>query len=154
MPECVNLRERYGRDYHISYDPAYDPRGVHRRNLDAWMMTIPCRGNITIYPHGRDLLAVEVDHHPGVAKRLAALGLVVWQDGDKEGTFLFDVSEFEAVAEIVRPRKKRRLTPEQREACKERLKEYAFRPDGPARQSEISTLETAISPESGGTDGA
>jgi hypothetical protein len=35
----------------------------------------------TIYPHGRDLLAVEVDHHPGVARKLLGIPGVTLQSG-------------------------------------------------------------------------
>ena len=30
---CVNLLERFGEDYQITFDPAYDSRGVPRRCL-------------------------------------------------------------------------------------------------------------------------
>ena len=42
----------------------------------------------TIYPYGRDLLAVEVDHHPGVARKLLGIpGVTFHQDGEREKTF-------------------------------------------------------------------
>jgi hypothetical protein len=53
---------------------------------------------------------------------LAALpGLEPWQDGDGEKTFVFDVTRFEVVAAVVRPRKRRRLPEGQRRACVRRL---------------------------------
>jgi hypothetical protein len=108
---CINLRERFGTDYRVSFEPAYDARGKHRRNLDPYMMTLSCRFGV-IYPHGGDTPAVEVDYHPKVAKLLAALpGVALHQDGDGEKTFLFPVSLFEAVAAIVRPRRRRRPVP-------------------------------------------
>ena len=64
---CVNLRERYGKQYRIAFDPAYDPKGVPRDKLNLWMMTVPCRFGV-IYPHGGDRLAVEVNYHPQAAK--------------------------------------------------------------------------------------
>ena len=120
---CVNLLEAFGKDYQVTFDPAYDRRRVPRRCLDPWMMQLPCRGKgVCIYPHGGPHLAVEVDGRPGLVKKLAALrGVRPWQDGDGEATFLFDVALFEAVAAVVRPRKRRRLPEGQRRACARRL---------------------------------
>jgi hypothetical protein len=80
---CVNLLEAFGKDYKVTFDPAYDRRLVPRRCLGPWMMQLPCRGKgVCIYPHGGDRLAVEVDGRPGLAKKLAAIpGVELWQDG-------------------------------------------------------------------------
>ena len=62
-------------------------------------------------PHGGDLLAVEVDYQPGLARKLRAIpGVKLHQDGDHEKTFLFPVSLFKQLARIVKPRKRRILT--------------------------------------------
>jgi hypothetical protein len=119
---CVNLLEAY-KDYKVTFDPAYDHRRVPKRCLDHWMMQLPCRGKgVTIYPFEGSRLAVEVDGRPGLAKRLGAIpGVELWQDGDGEKTFRFDVALFGAVAAVVRPRKRRRLPEGQRRACARRL---------------------------------
>jgi hypothetical protein len=80
------------------------------------MRRLPCRGRgVTIYPFGGDRLAVEVDGRPGLVKKLAAIpGVELWQDGDGEKTFRFDVANFRWVAEVVRPHRRRRLSPEGR----------------------------------------
>src|SRR5262249_46552024 len=70
MAKCPNLREIYGDRYRIGHD-AVATTPSERKN--PWMMTIPCRGGVVIYPHGDDVLAVEVDYGPQVAKRLAAI---------------------------------------------------------------------------------
>src|SRR5262249_31645267 len=96
--------------YRIRWDEA-DESG----HTDPWMMTIPCRLGI-IYPHGGDVLAVEVDGHPVIAKRLAAIdGVKLWQDGEDEETFLFHVDLFNLVAAVVLPKRKSQLTDEQRQ---------------------------------------
>ena len=119
----------FGDRYRITFDEAYSPRNVPQAKLDPWMMQIPCAGRgITIFPHGGNLLAVEVDGRRAIAKKLAALpGLRLWQDGDRECTWLFDVSLFPQVAAIVQPRRRRQFTPEQRETLRQRLANYAFR---------------------------
>jgi hypothetical protein len=126
MPDCVNLRALFGTDYRITFDPCYDPFNVPRDKLDPSMMQLPCKGGITIYLHGGDLLAVEVDYHGTLAKRLAALaGVRVHQDGGWGGemTLLFAIALFDQVAAIVQPRRKRKLnlSPEQRQAAATRL---------------------------------
>ena len=120
---CINLLEVFGEDFRVTFDPAYDPRRVPRRCLDPWMMQLPCRGKgVCIYPHGGPHLAVEVDGRPGLGKRLVAIpGVELWQDGDREKTFRFDVALFGPVAAVVRPRKRRRLPEGQRQACARRL---------------------------------
>jgi len=125
----LNLVELFGDRYRITFDEAYNPSHVPRAKLDPWMMQIPCRGRgITIYPHGGNVLAIEVDHRRNIAKALAALpGLKLWQDGDDEQTFLFDVSLFPAVAEVVKPKRRPQYTDEQRDARRQRLANYAFR---------------------------
>jgi hypothetical protein len=118
VSEPVNLRQRFGDRYRIGFDPAYDQRNVPRDKLDPWAMTIPCRSGL-IYPFGGTALAVEVDGHPGLARRLATLpGVRLHQDGDCEKTFVFDAADFDAVAAIVRPRVRRRchLSAERRAA--------------------------------------
>jgi hypothetical protein len=120
---CVDLLEAFGADFRVTFDPAYDSRRVPRRCLDPWMMQLPCRGKgVTIYPFGGDRLAVEVDGRPGLVKELLAIpGVELWQDGTREKACVFDVSLFEAVAAVVRPRKRRRLPEGQRRACLRRL---------------------------------
>jgi hypothetical protein len=79
------------------------------------MVTIPCRRG-TIYPHGGELLALELNGHPKIAKQVAGIpAIALHQDGDDEKTFLFPVSHFDQLAVLVEPRKVRRLNKEQRE---------------------------------------
>ena len=116
MSDPVNLRERFGDRYRISYDPAREGR-----DPDPWLQTIPCRGGITIYPFGGTTLAVEVDYHCHVSKALRDMGLRVHQEGDREHTFLFDVADFDRVAAVVKPHRRRQWTEAARQAARERL---------------------------------
>ena len=117
---CVNLAARFGQDFKIGHDPAARTRSQKR---DPWLMHLPCRGTgVCIYPHGGDKLAVQLDGRPGLTKKVAALpGLVLWQDGDGEKTFVFEVGLFDAVAGVVRPHRRRRLSAEQRAELAARL---------------------------------
>src|SRR5688572_20622059 len=110
--DCIDLNERFGVKYRITKDPSATRGG----RFDPWMLQIPCAGRgVTIYPHDSERLAVEVDYHPRIALRLAALpGVTIHQYGDQERTFLFAVDLFNAVARIVKPHKRRALTTEQK----------------------------------------
>lgn len=119
MKECINLAARFGDDYRITADPAVEGRNDKQ---DVWMMQIPCHRGI-IYPYGGETLAVEVDQHNILARRLSEIeGITPYQDGEYEKTFLFHVDMFPVVAEIVRPRMRRKLSPEQQAILSERGK--------------------------------
>jgi hypothetical protein len=137
MP-CINLLEKFGKKYRITFDEAYDAWRVHRAKLDPWMMQIPCQGRgVTIYPHGASTLAVEVNRRPSIAAKMMALeGVRLYQDGDTEKTFLFEMSQFTEVAEIVKPRRKRILTEERRKELAGFARQYGF-------DAQKSTLERA-----------
>jgi len=75
------------------------------------MVIIPCRFG-HIYPHGDDMLAASVDGHPNVAGVLRRLSCcLIHQDGDDgELTAVFDVADFDRVAQVMKPRRRRRLS--------------------------------------------
>jgi hypothetical protein len=119
-PTCINLRERFGEKYRIGFEEAAENRN------DPWMMTIPCRFG-TIHPNGGENLAIEVDGHPRIAKKVGAIpGIVLHQDGDDEKTFVFPTDLFDQVAAIVEPKQVKRLTDEQRARLVEAGKLYQF----------------------------
>jgi hypothetical protein len=140
----INLRERYGDRYRIGHDPAAE---TWKEQQDPWMMTVLCQGGVVIYPVGGDDLAVEVDHHPGLARQLQDIpGVTSSQSGDHEQTFLFDLGLFDRVAAVVKPRKKRKcpLSREQQREAGLRLVEAR----GKAKtQSDNSGLETLPTPQ-------
>lgn len=124
--ECVvNLMEQFGRQYQISFDPAYNPKNRPRGKLDPCYMQIPCQRG-TIYPWSEDRLAVDVDYRPITAKKLASLDddVVLVQKGDHEKTFTFPLSLFDDVATIVKPRRRRQVSHENREKSRERMIAY------------------------------
>jgi len=131
-PICpVDLRELAAeRGYRYGWDASYDAKGKHHDNRDPWYVVLPCRFGV-VYPVGGDTLAAEVLHHPGAAKKLRALpGVRVFTEGDDGVTFRFPAALFDQVAGVLRPRKRRRLSDDQRRACAERL--ARVRPTAPA----------------------
>lgn len=117
-----NLRDLFGDRFRIGYDPAAATRVAR---MDPWMQTMPCQNGV-IYPYGVNRLAVECK--TATARRLTGLpNIIVHQQGDTDWTLLFDLAMFEAVAKIVKPRKRRRLSKEQKAANVEKLKVFQFK---------------------------
>jgi hypothetical protein len=110
-PTCINLRELFGERFRIGHDEA---AATYAEKNDPWMMTILCDNGV-IYPHGGSRLAAEC-YGPTARKLKAIAGVTVHQQGDREWCMLFDVSIFEQVAEVMKPRKRRHLSPERARA--------------------------------------
>jgi hypothetical protein len=110
-PTCIDLAKHFGDKYRIGHDQAaITPSERH----NPWMKTVLCRRG-TVYPYGGDMLAVEIDYRPSTAKKLAAVpGIIHHQAGDAEQTFLFPLALFNQVAAIVKPRRRRKLSAEQK----------------------------------------
>ena len=128
-PDCVNLKERFGEWFRVEYEESYRAeRGEHGWAEDPWLMVIPCQHG-HICPWGGSILAACTKHAGRIVNRLKALPFTtVAQDGSDGANVLFDVEHFDQVAEIMRPRRRRRLSPEARRAAGERLRQYQFTP--------------------------
>ncbi|MFV0443341.1 MAG: hypothetical protein ACK5Q5_07200 [Planctomycetaceae bacterium] len=123
---CINLRNRFGDRYRISFDPAYDPRHRPKKCLDPWMMILPCRYG-EIYPDGGQFLRVDIDGHNRIAARVTALdGCMLVQDGDVEKTIRFPVTQFELVAALVHPHRRRRVSDDERCRLRALSRQHGF----------------------------
>ena len=123
---CVDLWRTFGNEYKISTDPAYDSTGIRRDNLDPWYFTIPCKFG-TIWAHGGDMLCVDIDYHDRTARKVGAIpGVRLKRDGDREKTYIFPAALFGEVAKLVKPHRRRQMTPEQRQEAAKRLAPYRF----------------------------
>ena len=138
MTTCINLKERFGDVYKVEHEESYHAdRGENARTEDPWLQVLLCQHG-HIYPHGRDVLAASTNTRGGITRKLAALDCTtVVQDGSDGINATFHVRDFEQVAELMKPRRRRHLTVEQRRAAAERLAKYAFKP---ARQSDSEAL--------------
>ena len=87
-----------------------------------------CPRHLRFYPHGGETLAASTDRRGSIAKRLAGLDCVtVVQDGDDGITAAFDVSDFDRIAEIIKPLKARpRLSKEHKAKLIEAGREHWF----------------------------
>lgn len=110
----------------------------------AWLTIMPClHGHI--YPHGGTTLAVSTDKSGSVAGKLRRLPCTTpHQVSDADGcTFLFDVSDFRKVAQFIKPRRRRQMTPEQKQEAADRIRKYRFQT---ARESPRSEQKRAPAP--------
>ena len=68
-----------------------------------------------IYQHGAEMLGAATNRAGTIAQRLADLRCVsVWQDGSDGVNVIFDPAHFEAVAALMKPRIRRRLSADHR----------------------------------------
>lgn len=107
-PPCIDLAEPFGRRFRVEYEESYCAQyGPNSRINDPWLKIIPCRTG-HICPWGGSTLAAVTDKAGPIARKLAALpGVKLWQDGSDGVTVLFDIADFEAVARIMYPRRRR-----------------------------------------------
>ncbi len=115
MTDCIDLKDRFGRRYRVVCEESYAAeRGEHGRAHDPWLLTIPCQHG-HVYPHGDGLLGASTDRRGKITNRLAALSCVrEQQDGDDGLNAVFDVDNFDEVATIMKPKRRRKLSPEHR----------------------------------------
>ena len=129
MNSCIDFDAKFGRRFQVSYEESYyEERGESGRLKDPWLRIIPCRFGHH-FPHGGSYLGASTTHRGPVASRLAALPCVrVVQDGDDGINVVFHVKYFDAVAAMMKPRRRRRLTTDQRADRVEGLRSYQFTP--------------------------
>lgn len=118
MKSCIDLKELCGSRWRVKVD-----KESQEGRADKWLYQIPCQRGL-IYPYGGKMLGVQIDGHSGIAKRAQALGFQMIQDGDREKTFLVPADRIDEVAELIRPYRKRTMTPEQRAAAADRLAQF------------------------------
>lgn len=113
--EPLNLRELFGETYRIGFEESYYAERTRHTIDDPWLQIIPgTYGHI--YPHGGELLAVSTHRRGRIAKKLIDLpGVVVVQSGDDGINATFPLSVFDDVASLIGARKRRNVSPEQRE---------------------------------------
>lgn len=134
--KCVNLRQEFGEKYRVEYEEAYFAEyGANARVEDPCLMIIPCQRGHHLFPWDESTLAVSLDNAPEIARKLRDLGCKIVQDGDDGATLVFPIERFEEVARVVKPRRRRRLSAEQRRKNAERLAKYAFSSAGQVDQS-------------------
>jgi hypothetical protein len=110
----------------------------------VWLLEIRGRHGL-VHPYGGELLcAVSNTGHTGA--KLRRLPFVLNVKGDEETVIRFHSDHVKEVFEIIKPYRRRRLSPEQRARSIERLAGYAFeKGQNRARQSAKPALESTQS---------
>jgi hypothetical protein len=127
MAACINLKERFGNRFKVEFEESYCAERPEFRATEApWLMIVRCEHG-HICPAGGDLLVACASRRGAVARQLAALPFVtVVQDADDGLNALFDVEHFDEATRLMRPKRRRQLSAEQRQAAVERLKPFHF----------------------------
>ena len=128
-PTCLNLKELFGDRYKLEYEESYyAERPEFRRQEEPWLTQIPCQhGHIGVW--GDDWLVASTNHAGRVATRLRELPFTeLAMDGADGANVLFTVDHFDEVAQILKPRRRRRLSEEHKARLAASNAKYRFRP--------------------------
>ena len=121
---CINLKQRYGDRHKVEYEESYYAVRSKQTVEDPWQMILLCQHG-HICPWGGSKLAACTDRAGRIANRLMALPFIeLAQDGDDGANVVFDAAHFDAVAEIMKPRRRRRMSDAQKAAAAARLRQY------------------------------
>lgn len=109
MTECIDLKAGYGKRFRVVSEDG------NSRNTDPWLWQLLCVSG-HVYPHaGQRLGAATAKRGPLIGKLLAVPSARMEQDADDGANISFDATDLVAVLAIMRPRRRRQLSPEQRE---------------------------------------
>ena len=126
--DCIDLRETYGDRFKVESERAVPSERTEFRSEEApWLMVIPCQLG-QIYPYGGSLLSAHTDHRCSRNRLMALDCCEIYQLGDTEVTVNFNVRDFDRVAELLKPKKRRRLSPEHRQKLVRASIPHRFRP--------------------------
>ncbi len=138
----IDPKARLGDRYRIGQDEAADHETGGRH--DPWLYTIPCRYG-HIYPHSDRLLAVYCDRRGVLSKLRWIEGLIPHQIGDDEAIYLFEPERFDAVAAVVHPRRRRRLSEKHRAALLRGGSDHRFQGQSHGSKCEQTEPESLFS---------
>jgi hypothetical protein len=122
MKACIDLRE-YGDRYRVWNE--LEDRKAHQAD-DPWDVVISGWAGF-VAPYGGSCLLACTNSDRTARKILQAVpGARVIQEGSDGSNIAFDVTHFETVASILRLRRRRVVSPEQRAIAVQRLAKYHF----------------------------
>jgi len=144
----INLRAQFGREFKIVMEESYRAQhGPNARVDDPHYQVIP--GSLGhIYAWGATRLAASSNTSGSTARKLKALPSVeIWQDGSDGCTVLFPVDLLDQVADLLKLRRRRRLTEEQRERLSALGHRHRFRYHQCGVQSDSETRPRVPEPQ-------
>ena len=123
-PTCVDLRERFGTLYRVRKEADGATWYETAESERVWLLEVPCRHGV-VYPHGGEILAAVVTGRYA-RQQVADLACIRSRRGDAELVVTFHVDDAEAVFALLKPRRQRRVSPEQRERLKAMMRDPRF----------------------------
>ena len=132
----IDINAIAGSRWQLNYEQPY-----RARDKDPWQAIIPCQlGHI--YKHSDELLGVATNTRT-IGLRLAKLpGIQVTQEADDGFNLVFAPKLLPKVAAIVKPKRKRRMSAEQRALAVDRLAKYRAKSQVQRRLLSAGTLQT------------
>lgn len=112
MTTCLDLRARFGDRFKIRKEANGATWHETPEAERVWLLELPCMYGV-VYPQGGDILAAVVTGRYA-RQEVAALPCLRSRRGDVELVVTFHVDDAETVLAILQPRRRRRLSPEQR----------------------------------------
>lgn len=119
--QCINLKEQFGDKYRVRVGPEhFAERGtLTKKAVDPWHCYIPAsaRKRAHVYPWSETRLAISRDVLVGnsINQQLLALPTArLEQDGDDGVTISFELSDFKAVAKLLKLLKRKVLSAKER----------------------------------------
>ncbi|MEW5924345.1 MAG: hypothetical protein AB1746_10190, partial [Candidatus Zixiibacteriota bacterium] len=120
----INLKEQYGDKFKIGLDEAASCEGESKK--DPWYFLIPCKYG-DIYPFSDRRLAF-LCNGAGIRSRLQKehpeIEVRNWSDNG-ETVFVFDPEQFNIIAEYAKPRRKRKVSPKERQRLSEMSRKHS-----------------------------
>ena len=128
----INLKKEFGEKYKIRVTPGYEDF-----KRDPWNFELICKFGV-IYPNGDDELGFvpydAIEEAPVKITKIALERateevmrldfLLSYEESSDPKNILFRFKDFRKVAKIVKPRRKKQMSEEQRRASTERLRKY------------------------------
>ncbi len=148
--DAINLKQLFGDRYRVTYEESYyAERGADARSDDPALQILLCRHG-HIYPYGPGTLAASTNKRGAVANALTALSCTtVLQDGDDGVNVAFPVDDFDEIAALLKPRRRKLVPPEERERLAKLGRESLNRYRQANAESQESNQE---SPDAGRSD--
>ena len=128
MAEVINLQEQFGRVFRVEREESYFAQyGPGARTDDPHYQIIPgSRGHV--YAWDAERLAASTDTTGSTARKLRELSFVhVWQDGTDGLTVLFPPNQLDEVAALLKLRRRRRVSDEERKRLADIGRSHQFR---------------------------
>lgn len=127
MNSIISLRERFGGEFKIEMEEGYFAQyGPDARIDDPHYQIIP-GGRGHVFAWNGDQLAASSNTAGSTATKLKRLPFVrIFQDGSDGSTVIFPMRHLDEVASILRLRRKRRVTDDERKRLREIGKQHWF----------------------------